>query len=324
MLNVLRTLFIGIMVGVANVIPGVSGGTLVVVFNIYDKFLDIMSFKFKKIIKNWKFVLPLVIGMLGGILVFSKVIGFLFEKFPLQTYFCFIGLVAGSIPMLLGYMLKKRPGETKLSAGRITGTTICAILGFALMIGFTILQMKFGDSDISFSELPAIKPSLLVIIFFAGILGAMAMVIPGISGSLIMLILGIYPIVIAAIPIMVETLFKGEWGQFSHALFLLLPNGVGLIIGLITGARLISYLLRKAPHFTYAVIFGLICGSIVNLLIVCWNKYTEVAALVGVGTIIGCIICFAAGFALAYFSTKLAPEENGDKKEEIEVQEKTE
>lgn len=310
MINIIKTIAIGIMIGIANVIPGVSGGTLVVVFNIYDKFLDIMSFKIKKILKNWKFCLPLVLGMAAGVLIFSKVIGFLFEHFPLQTYFCFIGLIAGSIPMLIGYMTKLNEGETKLSGKRITGTVICSVVGFALMIGFTVLQSIYGDTDISFTSLPAIKFSLMIIIFIAGIAGAFAMVIPGISGSLVMLILGVYPIIITAIPVMVESIFGGNFSDFFHALFLLLPNGIGLIIGLITGARLISYLLKKAPHYTYSVIFGLICGSIVSLYMMYVAKFNDPAVIVKSGTIPGCLICFIAGTALAYFSTKFSPEES--------------
>lgn len=310
MINLIKTLIIGMFVGVANVIPGVSGGTLVVVFNIYEKFLDIVSFKFKKIIKNWKFVLPLVLGMASGILIFSKVIGMLFEKFPLQTYFTFIGLVIGSIPMLVGYIGKKRENELKLSAGRITGTVICAVIGFALMIGFTYLQQIYGDTDISFSTLPEIKVSLLAIIFIAGIAGAFAMVIPGISGSLIMLIMGIYPIVITAIPTLVETLLHGQWAEFFHAIVLLLPNGVGMIVGLIIGARIISFLLKKSPHFTYAIIFGLICGSIVNLFMMYMAKFAETT--ITVWTIPGCIICCAVGAAMAYFSNKITPAEDSE------------
>ena len=84
-MNILRTLFIGIAIGMANVIPGVSGGTLAVVFNIYDKFINAITFNVKKIIQNWRFVVPLIGGMALGVLIFSKLISILYTKFPVQT-----------------------------------------------------------------------------------------------------------------------------------------------------------------------------------------------------------------------------------------------
>ena len=105
-MNILRTLFIGIAIGMANVIPGVSGGTLAVVFNIYDKFINAITFNVKKIIQNWRFFFPLIGGMALGVLIFSKLISILYTKFPVQTNFFFVGLIFGSIPLLFSFMTK--------------------------------------------------------------------------------------------------------------------------------------------------------------------------------------------------------------------------
>ena len=83
MIEIIKTFFIGIFVGMANVIPGVSGGTLVVVFNIYDRFVNAITFNIKKLLKNWKFVVPILTGMLLGILLFSKLITILYRNCPL-------------------------------------------------------------------------------------------------------------------------------------------------------------------------------------------------------------------------------------------------
>ena len=148
------------------------------------------------------------------------------------------------------------------------------------------------------SVLPDISAGLLVRIFFAGILGAVAMIIPGISGSLLMLIMGVYPIVIASIP----SLFSGE--TFLHALFLLLPNGVGVLIGLLGGAKLVSWIMKVAEAQAYSVILGLILASAVTI-------FPGFAEIHGAGQAVGCVICAAAGAAMAFFSTKFAPSEAG-------------
>ena len=93
------------ILGVANVIPGVSGGTMAVVFNIYDRLISVITLNVKKIVSEWKFILPLVAGIVLGVILFSKVITFLFQNYPVQTNWFFIGIILGSIPMILKRML---------------------------------------------------------------------------------------------------------------------------------------------------------------------------------------------------------------------------
>lgn len=317
MFSIIRTFLIGLAIGMANVIPGVSGGTLAVVFNIYDKFVNAITLNFKKLWRNRKFVFPLLIGMLGGVLVFSKLISIVYEKFPMQTNYFFMGLILGSIPMLFKYMVAKKDGE-KFSAGKIVAIIICALAGFVLLIYLGHLEGVLGTPDMS-GDLPDQTLPLTIRIFAAGLIGAVAMIIPGISGSLLMLIMGVYTIVMKSISLLFPTLFASDFQLFFKAFFLLLPNGVGVLIGLLSGAKLIAWLLKKIPNQTYAVIFGLICASAVNVFPGC-NFATP-------WTGVGSIICLLAGAAMAYFSTKLAPEENTEteKKEKMEPeQEKSE
>ena len=317
MISIIRTFLTGLAIGMANVIPGVSGGTLAVVFNIYDKFVNAITLNFKKLWRNRKFVFPLLIGMLGGVLVFSKLISIVYEKFPMQTNYFFTGLILGSIPMLFKYMVAKKDGE-KFSAGKIIAIIICALAGFALLIYLGHLEGVLGTPDMS-GDLPDQTLPLTIRIFAAGLIGAVAMIIPGISGSLLMLIMGVYTIVMKSISLLFPTLFASDFQLFFKAFFLLLPNGVGVLIGLLSGAKLIAWLLKKIPNQTYAVIFGLICASAVNV----FPGFNFATPWTGVGS----IICLLAGAAMAYFSTKLAPEENTEteKKEKMEPeQEKSE
>ena len=295
----LRLFIIGICIGMANVIPGVSGGTLAVVFNIYDRFVNAITYNVKKLWANKRFVGPLISGMALGVLLFSKLITVLYEHFPVQTNFFFTGLIIGSLPMIFASTVKTDEGK-KLSAGKYIGIFICVAAGLSALLFFSYLEGNFGSStpDMT-SALPDFTFKLAMRIFIAGYIGAIAMVIPGISGSLLMLILGVYTIVMKSIP----SLFIPS--EFFHALSLLLPNGIGVLIGLICGAKLVAWLLKKAPNHTYAVILGLLLGSAVNL-------FPGFASIQNAGQAIACLLCVIIGAAMAYFSGKLAPADKGN------------
>lgn len=295
-MNFIVLILIGAVIGMANVIPGVSGGTLAVVFGIYEKFISAITFNVKKLLQNWKFLVPLLCGMACGILLFSKLITILYEHFPDQTNCLFTGLILGSIPMIFKLMTKKHSIEEKPNAAKVITTIVCILAGLALIVAFYLLEKKFnGEKSIVF-ELPQITAGLEVKIFIAGFLGAVAMIIPGISGSLLMLIMGVYPIVMKAIP----SLFSSQ--TFLHSLLLLLPNGIGVLLGLVSGAKLIAFLLSKFPNATYAVIFGLLIGSAFTVFpgLSCFSSAIKSFA---------CILCILAGTAMAYFSAKLSPED---------------
>lgn len=303
MMEIVKLILVGIVIGMANVIPGVSGGTLVVVFNLYDKFVNAITLNVKKLWGNRKFLLPLIGGMLLGILIFSKLVTILYSKFPVQTNFCFTGLIIGCIPLLANYAWANKvdeKGETKKSPLFHVSIILCILVGLALIIAFTILEGQFSPDGVVDGVLPVFTWPLAFKIFIAGVLGAIVMIVPGISGSLIMLIMGVYTIIMASIP----ALFNPS--TFFHALILLLPNGIGVLIGLICGAKLIQWLLKKCPNHAYAVILGLLVGSIYAI-------FPGFAALNSAGRTIGCLVCLLAGGALAYFSNKLDFSNNGKK-----------
>lgn len=303
MFSIIRFILIGIVIGMANVIPGVSGGTLAVVFNVYDQFIEAITFNVKKIWANKKFVFPILCGMALGVLIFSKLISLLYTNFPFQTNCFFTGLIIGSIPLLFSLMVNggqknnltaEESAPEKKSAGRIAVLVLCTVMGFALLVFFNYLEGIFDKSSVEKMVLPDWTVKLAIRIFIAGFIGAIAMIIPGISGSLLMLMMGVYTIVITAIP----ALFVPETA--FHALILLLPNGVGVLIGLVSGAKAISWLLKKFPYQVYAVIFGLICGSIIVI-------FPGFAGFATVAGFVSSVICIAAGVAMAYFSSKLDP-----------------
>ena len=276
-MKILKLILAGIVIGVANVIPGVSGGTMAVVFGIYDELIGVISFNIKQIFSKWRFWLPLGLGMGIGIIAFSKIVTFLFEHFPVQTQYFFVGIVLGSIPLIL-----KR---TSLALKKETlGNWISALVGLVIM-----LLMVFINTDSMVSIIQTeLTFGLGVKLLVGGALAAFAMIIPGISGSFLMVILGVYSTIIAAI------------SDFNLPIICVVA--VGVIIGIFAGAKGVQVLLNKVPNQTYGAIFGLVIGSVFAIL-----PFRETAAFFVDGKILGFVIalvCAVAGFVLAFFSGK--------------------
>ena len=280
----------GIVLGVANVIPGVSGGTMAVVFNVYDKIIDLITPNIKKILRSWKFWVPLALGMGIGIFVFSKIITLLLNSYPVPTTFFFIGLIAGSIPLVWKKTgLQKTGGESSLSAARKVQLALCFAVGVALVL----CMMFFGFDDSAKDAAKASAASLsgefsfkvALMLFFAGAAAAIAMIIPGISGSFLLLALGMYAQIMGAIA--------------TLNVPLLVPFALGVMAGLIFGAALVRLLMAKAPSHTYSLILGLVAGSVVLLFVGVTKDFAG-----GVSLVLISVLTLAAGFAAAFFSSR--------------------
>lgn len=290
-METIKLFAIGIILGVANVIPGVSGGTMAVVFGIYNRLIDLISLNVKKIISQWKFILPLGAGLVTGVLLFSKIITFLFNKFPIQTNWFFIGIILGSIPMIFTHWLnaKKQPPlpdqteptdqtEQATKSKKIPiSSIICCAISLAIMILMVIFKSEKPETQIT----PGFSLYNAIVMFVGLAIAAIAMIIPGISGSFIMLALGIYSTVIGAID--------------SFNIYLLIPGALGAIAGLLCGAKLVRILMSKIPSQTYGIIFGLILGSV--FVIFPTAGYSPLIVLTS-------IVCAAAGFLVSFLFSK--------------------
>lgn len=234
--NVLK----GIVLALANIIPGVSGGTMAVVMGIYDRILAPLSLDFKAIRKDWRFLCALAAGVAVGLVAFAKLVSFLLQNHPMPTNFFFIGLILGSLPMIFRKAQTNQKGEK-------AGIKFRHVLIFAAALGVMILTtlLKPGEAAGLITS-----PTLLqvLLLFLSGVVAAVAMIIPGISGSFLLLVMGTYSSVIGAV------------SSFNFAV--LLPAGLGIAAGLIFGARLVRFLMRACPQETYSAILGLVGGSI--------------------------------------------------------------
>ena len=284
-MKILKLIFAGIVIGVANVIPGVSGGTMAVVFGIYDELIGVISFNIKAIFGKWRFWVPLAIGMGIGIIAFSKIVTFLFEHFPVQTQYFFAGIVLGSIPLILkrtSFTLKRE------NLGNWISALVCLLI---------MLLMVFINTDNMISTIQTeLTFEFGARLLLGGAFAAFAMIIPGISGSFLMVILGIYSSVIASV------------SDFNLPIICVVA--VGVIIGIFAGAKGVQVLLGKFPKQTYGAIFGLVIGSVFAVL-----PLKETVSFFADGKILAFVIslvCAAAGFTLAFFSGKEGKEEKAD------------
>ena len=293
-MELIKLIFAGLVVGIANVIPGVSGGTMAVVFGVYDRLIGVITLNVKKIFSEWKFWLPLGIGMVLGILIFSKVVTFLFEHSPVYTSFVFTGIVAGSIPMLYkrccktaGLAANAENTENSSGAKRARFPELSVVLCILVFFAFMMVLTFFNTSDLSEGVVQkTLDAALMTKLFIGGAIAAIAMIIPGISGSFFMLILGIYATIIAAVA--------------DLNIPLLVPMALGVIVGLFAGAGLVRLLMKKVPYQTYGGILGLVAGSVFAVLP--FKGFAELCAAQGaVMPAIISLLCIAAGFCLAFF-----------------------
>ncbi len=283
-MNSIKEIIRGILIGVANIIPGVSGGTMAVSMGVYDKIISaITGFR-----KDWKksvlTLLPYVIGAGLGIGILSFVLQYCLTNFPLQTSGIFIGLIVGGIPVIL----KKMEG-TKVNLLN----SVIAILFFSLVVGMAFLN----GNEVSATDIN-INVASIIQLLFIGIIASATMIIPGVSGSLVMMILGFYGIIISNISNFISALLAFDIPALLHSTAVLFPFGIGVLLGIGLISKLIEILFAKAKGATYSAIMGLIIGSPIAIL------YKTEAATINAITIIVTVVLFSIGFAIAYILGK--------------------
>ncbi|UTY24585.1 DUF368 domain-containing protein [Treponema denticola] len=245
MLNYIKKIIAGIAIGIANVIPGVSGGTIAVVFGVYSDLIGAASLDIKTIKANFKIYLCLFGGIGLGVLLFARLFKIVYERFPIQTNFFFIGLIVGSIFIIFEFVREKEQKSSFKTASKI----LWFFIGLSIMLALYFFK---GAAASSTAAVETLSLGSFIFLFLAGFVGAAAMVIPGISGSFLLLIIGAYYTVIKAIT--------------ELNIPVLIPVGLGILAGIILSARLIGFLMEKFPKITYAFILGLVAGSIRHML----------------------------------------------------------
>lgn len=268
--------------GIANIIPGVSGGTLAIILGIYEDFIGALSHFFKNFKKNLIFILPVGLGMLASIATMSNVIDYSLHKFTLATVMFFVGLVLGGIPLLLNKVKGKKDSK-------VFANIIAFIITFSIVIFMAVAKLIFStDFSISFAHLSIIS---LILIFLVGILAAGTMVIPGVSGSLVLMLIGYYEPVIKTIKSLVH------FDNVAHNGLIILIFGLGIIVGIVGIARLFEYLFKKHETVTYYGVLGFIFASVIAIPI---STFTSISITFKVLELIIGIACMLVGTIIAY------------------------
>lgn len=285
MKNLINQLLRGVVIGVANIIPGVSGGTMMVSMGIYDTLIHCITHLFKEFKKSIKTLLPYVVGMLVGIVALASVINWGLENHPLPTNTLFIGLILGG----LGPLLKKV--DTK----KINAAAVIAFIALFALIIWLGVQRKDSIQNAESINMDVLQ---MLIMVFIGMIASATMIIPGVSGSLVLMLLGYYKPVVNALSTLKDGLFSFNFSLLGQPLMMLLPFLLGIVLGIFGVAKLIEWLTAHYPTPTYCGVLGLVVASPISLLI-----QTDMSG-VGILTVVISVVTLAAGFAGAYLLAK--------------------
>lgn len=240
----------GIFIGAGAIIPGISSGVLCVIFGIYEKLLNSVLGFFKNIKENIKFLFPIFIGAIIGILLFSNMLNYLLYKFPIQTKSIFIGLIIGTLPSLIKEINSKRAFKFNY-------------------IAFTLIALSIGIFTVILENNLCITSSTSINFFYlvvCGFIMSVGIIVPGVSSTVILMLLGVYSTYLTSV---------------SNLYFpILLPMGIGLFFGCIICMKTTKFLLEHFYSQTFYTIIGFTIGSTFILLPeLNWDIYTLISFL---------------------------------------------
>lgn len=271
----------GIAIGIANVIPGFSGGTMAVMVKIYDLFV----YAFANIFNDFKNVVKkcwsLFIGIGLGILIALVTIVKLLEVIPFITVMFFVGLIFGSIPTIYK---KAKKGKLK----------IADIIGFIIAIVVIVVLPLLPQNDVQVSY----NIGLYIILFVLGIICSSAMVIPGVSGSLVLMAFGYYSFIMITLKDLLKNLFNFSLDNYWNMFICIACFVIGCVVGLVYISKLITKLTEKYPKTVYFTILGLLVASPFSIIYATCNEYT---ISFDFWTIFFSIISFVLGLGLVIF-----------------------
>ncbi len=275
----IKSILKGMVIGIANIIPGVSGGTMMVSMGIYDKLIHCITHLFKEFKKSVLFLLPIGIGMVIAIAGSSFGLTYLFQHFPIQTNLLFIGLILGGLPAIW-----KNVGGKKIKVGHI----IAGLLFFVMVVGLAAV----GETEGASADL-SLNAGTVLQLFVVGIVAAATMVIPGVSGSMMLMLMGFYHPVLNAVKDFFTALASMDMDGILAGCGILVPFGLGVVAGVLAIAKLVEFIFERFPLYAYWAIIGLIVSSPIAILLMgSFPAVTVLSAVTGV-------LCLAVGIGIA-------------------------
>ncbi len=256
LLYYIRLFFVGMAMGVANIIPGVSGGTIAVVFGIYEDLMEALGNFLTDKEKRWKYILYLTVlfgGSLIAVVGLAGVLTWCFKNYPLMTVYFFMGLILGSIPVVL-----KSHDDMKFTKSR----TVAFIFGMGAVIILAIVQSGSAGTNEVVNDFSGHDVWNYTYFLFCGIIASSAMIIPGVSGSFILILLGTYWTVLGALNGLTKIVLSSGLSEEVISRGLILGSlGVGVVLGILGFSKFMSWALKHHPAVTMYAILGLIIGS---------------------------------------------------------------
>lgn len=262
----------GFIIGLGKIIPGVSGAMLAITLGVYETGLKAISNIFKEFKQYYKFLLYLGIGIALSVVLGSKAVMYFLDKFYLPTMFLFIGLILGGIKPLFK--------EVQSEKIKFKHVLIFAIVVF-LILGLSLLNI--GQDKTNFDK----NIYYFIIFVIGGILDAAATVIPGISGTALLMLLGYYNVIMTAF----GDVFNIT--NIANNMFVLIPYGLGMIIGAIVIAKIMDYFFSHHKVSTYYAIIAFAITSVLTLFIQTLNNTYNVL------TVIISLIMLVAGIVIS-------------------------
>ncbi|MFH1797808.1 MAG: DUF368 domain-containing protein [Candidatus Omnitrophota bacterium] len=236
----------GCAIGVANIIPGVSGGTIAVILGIYDRLIESIANFFENPSRRGEYILFLfriILGAVTAIILLANVMSFLLTNYFYQTMFLFMGLIIGGIPAVL-----TSHSDMRIRISRI----LTFVLGMLMVLSLSIASKWPCEASVSFSSgMAVVDIKTLFVILLSGFLAGGAMIVPGISGSFILVLMGQYALIINAL----KNLFITPLIFFA----------IGASTGILVFSKIIKKCLEKGPALTYYFILGLITASLCKI-----------------------------------------------------------
>lgn len=254
--SALITFLKGFVIGFGIIFP-ISSSVLAMTMGIYERIIKIINNFFSSFKENKKFIIFFALGVVASAICCCLLLNITLNKFPVATLLFFVGLILGGVKMIV------QKTEKKYSIANI----LCTVVGALILIGISLLGSKEGV-NISTDLTGYLK------LFGVGIIAAGTMIIPGVSGSAILVILGYYT---PLLNIISETV---HFNNLNPNIFIIIVFGIGMLIGIIAVSKLMEYLLEKHKIKTYFAIVGFVFASIVNIIILIFGYKIKVAEFI--------------------------------------------
>jgi putative membrane protein len=240
----------GFFVGIALIIPGLSGGTLAIYLGIYEKLLHSIGHVFSDMKKSLEFLIPLFIGIGVSIVSLASLLGYLIDLNSFVVLLFFMGLIVGGMKDIYVQATKEDASFDPLSV-------VAAIASFTLVILLVVFGKLSNETGIAYID---ISFGSILLLFLLGMAASMTMIVPGVSGSALLIVLGYYTAIVTNV---VGNIF--DFSSLSYHIQVLIPFALGAGVGIILFSKLIEYALKHHFKQTYFAIFGFLVGSVIAI-----------------------------------------------------------